>query len=463
MGSKRKKIRLLFEKNDTVAKLSHFYLQEIIILSKIISYSKKVFKMKLRKSKIIKISNGLIFLSILILSYSTMMLSSAQDEYYNPDDLFTEEFEDKVIEKMGIAKVPSSSIGIVHEEDIVYLNALGEQTHINTSYHMGSLPKTLCASAILQLYEQGLLDLHDAINEYLPYKIENWKSPDENITIYHLLVHKSGLLMTDDYGWNVWYNTIPYPDYLYEFLHVNGSEYSPDIFFTEVGNLYDYENVNYNLLAYIVELVSGESYEDYLNNNIFNPFGVDNSRYNHTDYPDEILAKVYYLDESENLVEDEKYTIMFPGAGGLISAAIDMTYFMGAHMNEGEFKGVRILNETSIELMHSPQASDDEGFAWTLSRYSLISDPRIEGFGGNGYGARSYMQYSPNQKIGVVLLMNMYDQKYQVKFDDIFRYIFNKALKLNEIMTEETNSFSTIILLSSLVSLVIVLRKRKKV
>ncbi len=419
--------------------------------------------MKSKTKNAIKMVKVMFFSLIILLSYSTVKLSSAQDEYYTPEDLFNEEFEDKILEKMEIAKVPTSSMGIIHEEEIVYLNTLGEQTHINTSFHMGSLPKSICATAILQLYENSLLDLHDPINDYLPFIVQNWRSPSTDITIYHLLVHKSGLLMTDDYGMNVWYNNITFPDYLYEFLHVNGSKYSPDFFVAEVGTLYDYENVNYNLLAYIVELVSGKSYEDYLNDNIINPFGVDNSRFNHTDYPDELLANVYSLDESENLVEAEKYTIMFCGAGGLISAAIDMTYFMGAHMNGGEFEGVRILNETSVELMHSPQASNDEGFGWSLSRPSLISNPRIEGFGGNGFGAKSYMQYSPNQKIGVVLLMNMFNRGYSDKFDDVFRHIFNRALKLNEIKTEESNSFTAILMIATILSIVYILRKRNRI
>jgi hypothetical protein len=70
------------------------------------------------------------------------------------------------------------------------------------------------------------------------------------------------------------------------------------------------------------------------------------------------------------------------------------------------------------------------------------------------------MQYSPKERVGVVLLMNTYAQ-IQVKFDDVFRHIFNKALKLNEIKTEETNAYSAIVILSSLFSLVVVLRKRK--
>ena len=87
------------------------------------------------------------------------MLSSAQEVYYTPEDIFDAEFEEDIIEKMELAKVPTSSIGIIHDEEIVYLNTLGEQTHINTSYHLASIAKSMCATAILQLYEAGLIHL----------------------------------------------------------------------------------------------------------------------------------------------------------------------------------------------------------------------------------------------------------------------------------------------------------------
>ncbi|NPD88217.1 MAG: beta-lactamase family protein [Asgard group archaeon] len=363
---------------------------------------------------------------------------------------------------MEIAKVPSSTIGIIHEDEIVYMNSLGEQTHINTSYHMGSLPKSICATAILQLYEDNLLDIYNPINDYLPFKIENWKSPDVNITIYHLLIHKSGIQITDEYNSNLFlFKNISFPDYLYEFLHINGSKYSQEIFHAGVGTLYEYCNVNYNLLAYLVQIISGKPYEDYLRDNIFKLFGVDNSRFNHTDYPDEMLAKVYYLDSSENLVEAEKYTDLNYGAGSLISAVIDITHFMGAHMNEGIFNGVRLLNETTVELMHSSHA-DDYGLGWFLERPDLIAEPRIEGFGGLGYGARSYMQFNANQRVGVVLLTNMFDQRYNDENNEIFRYIFKKALKLNEINTEETNSLSATLAILTMLTLVYFLRRRRR-
>lgn len=396
--------------------------------------------MNQKRKKIQKNSSVVIFLLILIFSSITIVPSSAQNGYYTPEEVFTEEFENTVLTKMGLAKVPSISLGIIHEGEIVYLNALGEQTHLNTSYHLASIEKTLCATAILQLYENGTIDLHDSINDYLPYPIENWRSPTENITFYHLLTHTTGIEMNDTY-WNVMeYYNFTFPDYIYEFLHVSGSLYSPDYFVDIVGNSSSYQNINYNLLAYLVETISSKTYENYLNEYIFNPFGANNSRFDYTNYPEDLLAKVYLLDEYENLYEEPNYTSIGQGAGGLISAAIDMTYFLGAHMYGGEFNGVRILNATSIDLMHSPQTSVNEGFAWALDLPGYVASTVLDGSIGTGYGVRNYMVFSPTEDIGVVLLMNMFDFRYYSQNKDVFIYIFEEAMKLNIIKTSTTTS-----------------------
>ena len=81
-------------------------------------------------------------------------------------------------------------------------------------------------------------------------------------------------------------------------------------------------------------------------------------------------------------------------------------------MNGGQFKGVSILNETSIELMHSPQTSEYEGFAWGLDWPGLLENTTLDGYVGTGFGGRNYMLYSPNETIGVVLLTNMFDFRY---------------------------------------------------
>jgi len=259
------------------------------------------------------------------------------------------------------------------------------------------------------------------------------------------------------------YQNFTFPDYIYEFLDVSGSLYTPDYFVDIVGNSSNYQNINYNLLAYLVETISGKTYEDYLNEYIFNPFGVNNSRFNHTDYPVDSLAKVYFLDGSENLYEEPNYTSIGQGAGGLISAAMDMTYFLGAHMNGGEFQGVRILNTTSIGLMHSPQISAYEGFGWALDFPGYVSSTILDGYIGTGYGVRNYMLCSPIENIGVVLFMNMFDFRYYGQNKDVFIYIFEEAMKLNDIIQiPELTTISTTLLLRSIISLVIILLKRKK-
>lgn len=73
------------------------------------------------------------------------------------------------------------------------------------------------------------------------------------------------------------------------------------------------------------------------------------------------------------------------------------------------------------------------------------------------------MKGSPNQRVGVVLLTNMNDHRYSDKNQDIFRLIFNKALKLNEIKPEETNSFATTLMIATILSIVFILRKRKRI
>ena len=181
-----------------------------------------------------------------------------------------------------------------------------------------------------------------------------------------------------------------------------------------------------------MEIISSKSYETYLNEYIFNPFGANNTRFNYTDYPEDLLAKVYLLDEYENLYEEPNYTSIGQGAGGLISAVIDMTYFLGAHMYGGEFQGVRILNTTSIDLMHSPKVLWYQGFGWNLDYPGYIDSTVLDGYVGAGYGVRTYMLCSPTEDIGVMLLMNMFDFRYYSQNKDVFIFIFEEAMKLNE-------------------------------
>ncbi len=98
-----------------------------------------------------------------IVSSSKIIIISAEN--YTTEELFTEAFEAKIIELMDISKSPSLSVGIVYQDEIVYLKAFGEQNNINTSYSLGSTSKPIAATAILQLYDKNIIDIYDPIND----------------------------------------------------------------------------------------------------------------------------------------------------------------------------------------------------------------------------------------------------------------------------------------------------------
>ncbi len=402
-----------------------------------------------------------------IVSSSKIIIISAEN--YTIEELFTEEFEAKIIELMDISKSPSLSVGIVYQDEIVYLKAFGEQSHINTSYKIGSTSKPVAATAVLQLYDRNILDIYDPINDYLPFEISNWRSPETDLTFYHLLTHTSGMDYTIAYNNNCWFGNISFPDYLYEFLNVNGSQYDADIFRRTAGDLYGYNNVNFDLLAGLVQFISNQSYGDYLIENIFLPLGVNNTHLSYLDYPTELRSIAYDLDINDNLVELEQVDFIGYGGAGVRSAIMDMTHFLSAHLNEGEFNGFQMLNKSTVELMHSRQ-SGDYGLGWTWDRPELLNTPRIEGHGGTGVYCMSYFNFNADSEVGVAMLSNnayFYSNStfvWRDKKDDIYRYVFNTAMKLNQTITSTAfpNPFIISLYVLTLGLFVMVLRRKKK-
>ena len=413
---------------------------------------------------------SLIVITFFLISFTlTAQLVKSEGENYTKEQLFTEAFESKIVDLMDISKSPSLSVGIVYQDEIVYMNAFGEQSHINTSYSIGSTTKSVIATCVLQLYDRGIIDIYDPINNYLPFEITNINSPETDINFFHLMTHTSGLESTPEYNENIWNKNISFPDYFYEFLHINGLKYDTEIFHGTVGHLYAYENINFDLLTGLVYFITNQSFPQYLAENVFIPMGVNNSHYSYLDYPEGIPVKIYDMDISDNLVEYPQYDWIGYGGGSLRSAVMDITHFLYAHMNEGEFNGFQLLNKSTVELMHS-RHSGDYGLGWMWDRPELMPTPRLEGHGGLSYGTMSYMNFNPDSKVGVVMLSNnnYYDSNstfnWRDKKDDIFRYVFKTALKLNQTVTGTSfaNLFTITLTVLSTSIFVMILRKKKK-
>jgi len=143
------------------------------------------------------------------------------------------------------------------------------------------------------------------------------------------------------------------------------------------GDAFNYSNTGYLLLEYLVEQISGESFDDYCRDNIFNPLDMKNSSFYFRDIK-RMQRAVPYLLKGGYHIRLPFYDVPDSAAGGLLTSVEDLSHFLIAHMNNGTYKSVRILNNSTVELMHtiycentnSDAISFSYGFGWMFFNIS---------------------------------------------------------------------------------------------
>ena len=211
-----------------------------------------------------------------------------------------------------------------------------------TLFRPGSVSKLFTWTAVMQLVEQGKLDLDADVNKYLEADFHVPPRDGKPITLRNIMTHTAGFeeqiknIITDDP------NQPGYVDLL--------KRWTPTRVF-DAGTTPAYSNYATSLAGYIVERVSGESFYDYIDKHIFAPLDMRHSTMRQP-LPKELepyMATGYILASGEA----KKFEIVGPApAGSLSSPGEDMAHFMIAHLNNGEYHGNRILKEETAKLMH---------------------------------------------------------------------------------------------------------------
>jgi CubicO group peptidase (beta-lactamase class C family) len=236
----------------------------------------------------------------------------------------------------------------------------------NTMFRMASNTKPLIATAIAQLVEEGKLSYSDLVRDYIP-EWDNYRSGF--ISIGHLLSHSSGLRISSLFLEPLMQPSEQHPDapnLLLESARYGsiGAEVTP-------GLSYSYNNPGYNTLAALIEMSSGQLLEEYLEENVYSPLGMEDS-YNHQightlEGKLDRMGEVYYRRSTET----EEWLpggtpggpVAFPfarGSGGMISTAFDYAIFCQMLLNEGSYNGSDILTKESVGLLTSPKISSGE-------------------------------------------------------------------------------------------------------
>lgn len=269
-----------------------------------------------------------------------------------------------------------------------------------TIFKLASLTKIITGIAVMQLYENNLLDLNEDINTYLPFEVKNPYYENKPITVNMLLTHTSSIQDNWDviYGnyrsYNLTENPLPsLKSTCQEYLSATGKYYSKDsnYYNFKPGSTLEYSNMGFTLLGLIVETISKKDFKEYCNENIFTPFGM-NGGWNLFPETTNNMA------ESTNINNDvvTTYADALSPAGFYSCSSKDFATLMSA------FFGNRILSEDSTTLMLKTQTGD-QAMVFKYSNFKVNNEKLVFHLGGLD-GTRTSIFYSKDKGKGFVLL-----------------------------------------------------------
>ena len=331
------------------------------------------------------------------------------------------DFDENITNLMKQGHMPSISACIIKNNSIVWSKGYGlydirnnKEATDQTVYLAASISKTVTATAIMQLWEQGLFDLDEDVNNYLPFNLRNPKYPDVNITFRMLLAHHSSL-SGEDIGLFTFFSLLRFPyEWLEEYLVPGGKIYNPRNWIdAPPGERHCYSSVGFEILGYLIELISGQPFDQYCDENIFQPLDMMNTSFHIDDYDKNDLA-IPYVWSIIRYVPLPNYEDRNYAAGGLRTSVVDLSHYLIAHMNGGLYKDTRVLEEETVELMHTLQYSDNGynysgyGLGWRIFRDYGDDNSRRIGHTGAIPGTLTYMFYHTSSNIGIIFFTNQH-------------------------------------------------------
>jgi len=384
------------------------------------------------------IGTSFVSVSANIITDNQIKSDISNEQIFGLRDIF---FDLKMSILMKYALYPSLTAFIINDDEVIWSNSYKfydldnrKSATENTIYNIASISKTITGTALMQLYDQGLFDLDEDVNNYLPFNLRNPNFPDDPITFRMLLSHSSSLNVDSfEYYWLNFsadppFSFYPYP-WLKEHLTPGGKWYYSGRWSSiyHPGEYAMYANVNFEVISYLVELISGENFLDYCKDHIFYPLEMYNTSFNLSELNIDNVAIPYHYHNGEYLqINELSYMLgeftppdkywrmrMYP-AGGLYTTVSDLSHFFIAHMNGGVYNDVRILEEETVEEMHriQPPGNHDPntdayyGLAWTIGINPSGFKVNISGHGGGIYGIHTWMYYIPSENIGVIYFTN---------------------------------------------------------
>lgn len=325
-----------------------------------------------------------------------------------PQKNIQEKITAQVEKYMEAFNLPGLAVGVVKDNEVIYARGFGyenveTQKPVTTKsvFHMASVSKPFVATAIMQLVEQGKMDLEAPVIKYLPYfKLAG--GDYQKITIRQMLNHTSGTPDVLDYEWDN-------PVYDEEALERYVKSITSEEMIFKPGEKHRYSNMAFDCLGDVIGKVSGLSFADYVKKNILNPTGMQESTFlmpASGELPDNWVSPHIHIVSSQAW-DGYPYNRMHGPSSTLHSNVEDMCKWALINLNKGAYKNQKILKAASYDLLWKPWfkvgKTTQVGLSWFLRDYK---DEKLVGHSGGDTGFGTYFMMVPEKSIGIVVLCN---------------------------------------------------------
>jgi len=339
--------------------------------------------------------------------------------------------------------IPGFGVSIVNQEGILYEQGFGyakvedkEAYTSKTIQNIGSVSKTFIGVSIMKAVEMGLIELETPINDLLPFKIIHPRHPDKAITLLHLASHTSGIrdgmiyeksyvfqdkegISLDgltgrtrkEFAFYLSNQDMSMPEFFQKILVEGGEWYKKKNFFKHApGETYKYSNIGAALAAHLLEIVSGESFEDFTQKHILDPLKMSASGWQFSQINMEDHADVYL----PNGLNVPRYSLITFPDGGFLTSIHDLSLYLQEAIRGFKGKGKLLSGDAYVEMMkgHAP-GEDDYSIFWEYSSRGDI------GHNGSDPGIFTNLKFDPALDQGWLIFTNTNLDKKNGSLDQI--------------------------------------------
>jgi CubicO group peptidase (beta-lactamase class C family) len=337
-------------------------------------------------------------LSLLVVA--GLLLGLVQAAYAADGDKFDAQALDAFLKKETAASgLTGLSVVVVKDDQVVFSQGYGQAGHgrpvtSQTQFYLGSISKSFTALAVMQLVEQGKIELDAPVQRYLPWFQVSEPEDSAQITVRHLLNQTSGLAEKDDPGVS---NYAPTLEEQVRRMR-SASQSAP------AGTRFMYNSQNYRVLGLIIEKVSGQSYAVYMRSQVFTPLGMAHTACDPSQAPE--LAQGFGQLFGLPFPRSQDFRPAALPSGYLISTSDDLGSYLIAMLNQGRLNNRQIVQPKTLETLFTPLPGikSEYGMGWVSSTSTdgiklVYHDGNLENF-------HALIMLMPEKHLGFAILSN---------------------------------------------------------